>query len=407
MYICGKVALLPHRRALCIWIQWVWDSWEPCSLHYNQNVKAKPTSDVVVIGAGIIGVAIALEMRKRGTTVLVIDRGEPGKEASYAGAGMLAATDVTSPIPLRELAQASARMYPEFVAGIQTDASTKIDFRRDGALHIYDGNHPASGGTSLTAEQLYELEPGLTYSGAPVMFFKEDCVDPRTLMAAALQAAKHRGVEFISGEAVIDVLNDSSSQRVLGVRTMHNEYCAPVVVNCSGAWSAQIGNSSAPSRPVKGHLISLRPKTPAAIHHVIRSDAEDFYMLPRSNGLIVAGSTIENAGFDKSVNADTVRRLHQRAARLVPQLAEAGIQERWTGLRPGSPDDLPILGSTHLTGFFAAAGHYRNGILLAPVTASTIAAIIYGETMMFDLALFSPLRFGQTRSPQVADKQFH
>jgi glycine oxidase len=161
------------------------------------------------------------------------------------------------------------------------------------------------------------------------------------------------------------------------------------VVNCAGAWAGQIHPLQFPTRPVKGQMLAVvgGPK----LSHVIRSP--EVYLVPRSDGRIVIGATIEEAGYDKRTNRDTIQSLRQAAICIVPDIAISLMLEAWSGLRPGTPDDLPIIGPTQMTGYFTATGHFRDGILLAPVTAHVMAQLITGETPAYDLAPFSPARF--------------
>src|SRR5262249_35496973 len=151
----------------------------------------------------------------------------------------------------------------------------------------------------------------------------EDFVDPRTLMPALIAAARRRKIEFASGSHVVSVVTDQG--KTIGVRTEQSAYAAPVVVNCSGAWAAQLEMRESPVRPIKGHMLSLLPQKKDAVRHVIRSSELDTYILPRTSGLIVVGSTVEDVGFDKTIDPETVLKLHQLAADLVPVLGEARI----------------------------------------------------------------------------------
>jgi glycine oxidase len=342
--------------------------------------------DVIVAGAGIIGVALALDLQRRGMRVLIVERGEPGREASYAGAGMLAAFEITYPVAFRKLARAAAEVFPDWVAQLEIESGVSIDFRRYGTIAFGSSEQRA-----LSEEELRRLESGLEYTGEPASFVEEDCVDPRTLMAAALETARRRGIDLMHGSPVMEVLLQSG--RAAGVRTALAPYAAGAVVNCCGAWADELNLPGAPTRPVKGHLLSLLPRNKNMLRHVVRSVALDLYLIPRTGGPIVVGSTAEEAGFDKTVDPDTVLWLHQKAANIIPALGEARIHESWTGLRPGTPDALPIIGATHIPGYFAATGHFRNGILLAPITAKIMSAILAGEETEFDLMPFSPLRF--------------
>jgi glycine oxidase len=349
--------------------------------------------DVIVVGGGIIGLALSIALHKRGVRVLVVERGEPGREASYAAAGMLADCTLETPAGLQPLAKASARMYPEFVHELQDESGIKVDLRDNGTILFAPPEHI----TELLEFQaehalpapLADLEPDLADVEGPAFYLKERSVDPRALVAAALKAAKHRGVDISSGTTVTDVL--LSNGRVAGVSTDRTRYSAPCVVNCAGAWAGNLSTHRFPTRPVKGQMLAVACARHNVLRHVIR--ASDVYLVPRSDGRILIGSTLEEAGYDKRTDAETIRRLHQAAIRLVPTLGLARVLEDWAGLRPGTPDDLPMLGATDTPGYFAATGHFRDGILLTPVTAHVMAQAITGVQPDYDIAMFSPLRF--------------
>jgi glycine oxidase len=181
----------------------------------------------------------------------------------------------------------------------------------------------------------------------------------------------------------------SSGDRVSGVQTEKTSYSAPIVFNCAGAWAGCIGPQKFPVRPVKGQMVALvsGPK----LQHVIRAD--EVYLVPRSDGRIVIGSTLEDAGFNKQTEVNTIQRLLHAARELVPALDNARVHEDWAGLRPGTPDSLPLLGETSIPGYFVASGHYRDGILLAPITAQVMTELILGKPSTHDLTPFSPARF--------------
>ena len=360
------------------------------TLFYNTDVK---TWDVVVIGGGIIGLSLAIALHKRGMRVLVVERGEPGREASYAAAGMLADCPLEMPVALQAFAAASARMYPEFVLELQDESGINVDLRDQGTLLLTADEHLFSRSKFSDEHRLgvplAELEPALAPTEIPAFYLKERSVDPRALVAAALKAAKHRGIDISSGTTVTDFI--FSDGRVAGVITDKTTYPAPSVVNCAGAWSGSLPFVCLPTRPVKGQMLAVASAHHNLVRHVIR--AADVYLVPRTNGRILIGSTLEEAGFDKRTDASTIQRLHQAAIRLVPALKEALTLEAWAGLRPGTPDDLPILGETTTPGYFVATGHFRNGILLTPVTAHVMAQVITGAQPDHDLARFSPRRF--------------
>ncbi|MGA7568797.1 MAG: FAD-dependent oxidoreductase, partial [Terriglobales bacterium] len=304
---------------------------------------------------------------------------------------------------LQELATASARMYPEFVRELEDESGLKIDLRSQGALIFLDPLTDLVQRRDLQSlyplpAPLCELEPELrpvpgsaASSGVDsnVLYLKERCVDPRHLTAAALAAARHRVISFSSGDQVVAV--EVANGKACGVRTNKTQFAAGVVVNCAGAWAGQIAPYSFPTRPVKGQMLCVIVPQKELVRHVVR--APEVYLIPRSDGRMLIGATAEEAGFDKRTVPETIQKLRQAALDLVPKLAEARILEAWAGLRPGTPDGLPILGATPTLGYFVATGHFRDGILLAPVTARAMAAVIAGRASDWNLASFSCDRF--------------
>jgi glycine oxidase len=366
---------------------------------YNGYVQ-KPY-DVIVIGGGIIGLSLAWQLSRRSVRALLIERREPGQEASHAGGGMIADLDPVLPIELRELAHRSATLYPAFVKELASESQRAIDLREVGVIAFEQSPIEESDGVrSITAEQALSLEPKLTLPPDPAYTMRERAIDPRDLVSALLSALQKRGVEMVTGETALKVMVEHG--QATGVLTDRGSYSAPCIVNCAGAWAAQIAGAKLPTLPVKGHMVALAfPEELAmdsatreqrrVLRHVLRS--RWCYILPRSNGRYVVGSTVEPAGFDKSLNSYRVKLLQSAAARLIPQFAEATIAEAWTGLRPGTPDNLPLLGATSTRGYFAATGHYRDGILLAPVTAEVMCALVLEGQTPVPLDRFSPHRF--------------
>jgi glycine oxidase len=344
--------------------------------------------DVIVCGAGVIGLSLAVELRKRGLTVLIVERSAPGRESSHAAAGMLAWCE--SNPALAALTEASYRAYPEFVHEVEDESGLKADLRREGTIQLLDATDPwptQAGTRALQPAALAELEPHIA-SSYRAAHLDEASVDPRALSTALERAAKHRNADLVTGSPVLSLELDGS--KLTGIRTERATYHAPIVVNCCGAWSAELsGGPRTPTRPRKGQMLSLVGGD--LVRHVIRT--RDVYLVPRSDGRLLVGATVEDVGFDKRVVPETIQRLHQAAANLIPQLGECKLLEAWAGLRPGTPDDLPILGPTTLPGYFAATGHFRAGILLAPITARIIADLITGATPTFDLTPFNPDRF--------------
>ncbi len=348
--------------------------------------------DAIVVGAGIIGLSVARELNKQGLRVLVVEKGEPGREASWAAGGMLVDFPVETRSGLQELAAASARMYPEFVRELEDESGLTIDLRSVGTLaflHVETELCSVPTRAYPLPGPLAELEPALRAPDATAVYLKERCVDPRQLTAAAIAAARHRGIDFSSGDQVLAV--EVENGKASGVRTNKTGFAAGIIVNCAGAWAGQIGPHPFPTRPVKGQMLCVAMPEKDLVQHVVRTP--DVYLIPRSDGRMLIGATQEEAGFDKQTVPETIQELRQAALDLVPRLADARILEAWAGLRPGTPDGLPILGTTATPGYFVAAGHFRDGILLAPVTAKVMGQVIAGEKSELDLSAFAAARF--------------
>jgi glycine oxidase len=340
------------------------------------------TWDVIIAGGGIIGLSLALELRQRGCDVLVLDRGEPGREASSAAAGMLAAADPETPAALRLFAAESARLYPEFVQKLKAASGIDVDFRRQGTIILLNSADIPPDHTRLSVDELARLEPVLQAGKHSAFFLQEDSVDPDLLLQAAVMAARNAGVEILSHAAVQKI---SSQDGHVEVTAEAQRFVANTAVNCQGAWAG------APVKPRKGQMCYLQPLNPGLLKHVVR--APEAYLVPRSSGKILVGATVEDAGFDKSVEPQTVRKLHRAAAVLIPELASAPVVQSWAGLRPGTPDDLPIMGPTEIPGILVSSGHFRNGILLAPAAAKVMADLIMDRPSAIDISAFSPARF--------------
>ena len=348
--------------------------------------------------------SLALRLRDKHRSVLVVEKHEPAGEATHAAGGMIANCDPHTPASLQPLADAGADLYPEFVREIESDSGETTDLREVGTIAVFaDGEAPSHAAVrQLSAADLGRLEPSLRLDRA-AWFLPERSVDPRGLGKALTKACKKRAVDFVTGSEVLEVI--TAAGRAMGVRTSHATYHAAAVVNCAGAWAAKIQLLPIPTRPVKGQMVCVVPQSsmggphiPSSgicgkelVRHVVRTP--DIYVIPRSDGRILLGATVEDAGYDKRTDPRTIQRLYQAGLRLAPVLSSTRIHDAWAGLRPGSPDNLPILGETAIPGYFAATGHYRDGIMLAPATANAMAQLITGQQPFLDLSPFSPSRF--------------
>lgn len=364
------------------------------------------TFDVAIAGGGIIGASIAFELAAEKLKVVLLDRQQPGTEASWAAAGMLSpGPESPDAIPLVPLAMESLRLYPEFIAAIEEASGLTTEFERKGTLQIFSSPHAEEERDwmvkefrranqkiePLSANAARSREKYLGPAARSAAFLPEEAtLDPRLLIKSCLAAGERRGVEIRSGCEVTSTLEHAG--RCTGIVAATEKILAENVVVAAGSFCAGISSLAcyAPTHPVRGQMLALRSKE-IRLERVVRS--ENGYLVPRRDGRIIAGSTLEDAGFNKCVTPGGIRQIVDGALALLPGLASAEIIETWSGLRPGTPDTLPILGPTDVRGLFMATGHYRNGILLAPVTAKLLRDWIVAGRTPANTGAFSPLRF--------------
>ena len=343
----------------------------------------------------MIGLSCAWRLAQAGARVAVLERGEPGGGATRVAAGMLAPVgELTFGEPeLLELTLAAARLYPDFVAELEAATGENTGYERLGALHVaLDRDeaaqlrrvHDLQRSLELEAEWLAprrcrELEPGLTPSfHGGVLAAGEAAVDPRALTRVLAVAMAGEGGEVRTGTEVVDGI--FAGERLAGVRVADGEEVyADAVVLASGAWSGATSwlpeDARPPVRPVKGQVLELRGRGQEPVaSHILAS--ERIYLVPRADGRLIVGATVEEMGFDTTVTAGGVHELLREAYRLLPDIAEMELLGVTAGLRPGTPDNLPLVGPGALAGLVLATGHFRNGILLAPLAAEAIADLL-------------------------------
>jgi glycine oxidase len=370
------------------------------------------TSDIVIVGAGAIGLGIGWRLAQRGASVTLFDQGAAGRGASHAAAGMLAACAEAEPgeQALVELGRASQARWPAFAAELLEASGVDVELRREGTLVLAltsDDHARLSHQLAyqkklglplewLSAGDTRRREPHLAAKLAGAIWSPDDHqVDNRKLVAALRSAAttagavihEHCGVELVAtqaGRATGVVLRDGSAVS-----------CSTVVL-AAGAWSRAIAGieeaSLPPVRPVKGQMVALRMEQGAPlVNHVVW--APSVYLVPRRDGRLLVGATVEEKGFDATLTAGGVLSLLEAAWRAIPAIEELPIEEMWVGHRPGSRDDAPILGRTLIDGLVYATGHHRNGILLAPITADAIARLVLDGTVEPAIGNFSMERF--------------
>jgi glycine oxidase len=368
--------------------------------------------DAAIAGGGVIGGAIALELARAGMRVGVFDRQQPGQEASWASAGILSpAPESPGMIALVPLGKKSLSLYPEFVAQVEEISGNNTGFRAEGTLEaLFSGDTKAELSTiialhhglglkaeALCADDARELEPALNEDVEAAVLRPEECsIDNRALTNAVLQAARRSGAEIFPDTSVRGIWREGN--RCAGLILQHEKVEAKWTIVAAGCFSAGIEGVAAyaPVRPTKGQMVALRADE-VKMRRVLW--AEHIYLVPRNDGRILAGATVEYVGFDKRTTAGGIEKILSAAIELAPGLANARMEETWAGLRPDCPDHLPILGPTDLDGLLMATGHFRSGILLAPITARLIREWITEQQVSMDWDRFSPLRFQLERTP--------
>ncbi len=365
-------------------------------------------SDVLVVGGGVIGLAVAWRCAQAGMSVTVVERGELGGGSSHVAAGMLGPVAEAgfgrAAGRLLDLGLRSAGLWPEFAAELAGASETESELRGGGTLIVArdaDEAEALERELALRAElglevvrlrpsEARRMEPAL----APTLRLAavvpaEQSVDPRWVVAALARAARAAGAELReqapvtglagagAGAGAVRAGSAGRLGRVGGVIVDgREELRAASVVIAAGAWSGVL--AGAPVRPVKGQIMRLRdPAGPGLLERVVRF--EGGYLVPRGDGRYVLGGTVEERGFDRTVTAGAVHQLLRDASELVPGVLELEISELEAGLRPGTPDNLPLIGPADRDGLYWATGHYRNGILLAPVTAELVVAGLAGR----------------------------
>lgn len=367
-------------------------------------------ADAVVIGGGLVGCAIARELAIRRLTVVLVERGQTGCEASAAAAGFISPqADFANDGPLFRLGLASRAAYPRWVRAVTRESGLDPALRRQGVVWVATTAADARAlgarmrwqqrlglrARRLSARGARMLVPGLGTGFAGAGFFPDDLsVDNERLAVAAALAARRAGVRITEGVAVRGVL--ARGGRVVGVRTDGGVQAAPIVVNAAGAWASAIAlprGATAPAvAPVRGQMVVLSGMQRMVGRPV---HATDVYLAPRPDGRLLVGSTYERVGFDKRPTAHGVRSLLAAAERLVPSIAAATVLGAYAGLRPGNSDGLPVVGADgEVSGLWYACGLYRNGILLAPAVAGALADLVVDGATAWPIAALAPSRPG-------------
>ena len=383
----------------------------------DQLARSVKQPNVVVIGAGVIGLGIAWRLAARGVPVAVFDKGAAGAGASHAAAGMLAACVEAEPgeDALITLGRESQARWPAFAAELEQTSGMEVGLRSEGTLVVaLTADDQARLNHQLVFQQKLGLplqwisaaetrrrEPHLAGKLAGAVFSPEDTqVDNRKLAAALRVAAEAAGASISEHRAVNAI--SSHGGRVDGVVLADGtKAAADVVVLAAGAWSRGIAGLPPelrpPVRPIKGQMLALRMDAAAPLlNHVVW--APGAYLVPRRDGRLLIGATVEEKGYDASLTAGGILTLLEAAWRTVPAVEELPIDEMWVGHRPGSRDDAPILGAGPIEGLVYATGHHRNGILLTPITADAIARLVLDGVAEPAIRPFGIERFGSLRA---------
>ena len=368
---------------------------------------SKGSADVVIVGGGVIGLAIARELALRGVReVCLIERATLGTEASFAAAGMLLPqVEADAEDDFFKLACRSRDLYPSFASALREETGIDVELDTTGTLYLAlnerDHEHiekrfhwQTRAGLAvelLSGTAARELEPCISESVFGALRFPNDIqVENRRLLSALANSVSNLGVEVLTETNVESLMIERS--RVTGVQTNRGSIRCKSIVIAAGTWSSFLQRSSVlPIQPVRGQMICLESK-PQLTRHVLYSPRG--YLVPRQDGRLLAGSTSENAGFAKRVTAGGISSILRNTLEISPDIAKLPLVDTWAGLRPRPADGLPVLGACgEIDGVFYATGHYRNGILLAPLTVELITEAIVGGATSPLLAPFSPDRF--------------
>ncbi|HVG32206.1 MAG TPA: glycine oxidase ThiO [Pyrinomonadaceae bacterium] len=389
----------------------------------QESTEARETADAIIIGGGVIGLIVARSLARRGVKrIVLIERERPGAEASSAAAGMLAAqVEADSADAFLELALASRSLYSTLAAELLEETGIDIELERTGTLYLgfteederemearYRWQRSAGLAVEeLSVEEARRLEPGLSPHASRALRFPQDAqVENRLLVAALARFAELSGVRLLTGTNVESVL--TSAGRVTGVHTSRGTISTPIVIVAAGAWVSFIqttGDSSSVAatappllrvEPVRGQMLCFETEA-RPFRHVVYSPRG--YLVPRMDGRLLAGSTTERAGFEKRVTGGGIHAITRHALEIAPLVEGLPLLDAWAGLRPRAvgSDEWPVIGGCAETpGLYYATGHYRNGILLAPITGELLALEITTGVRPRLLEPFTPERFQQS-----------
>lgn len=374
------------------------------------------TADVIVIGGGIIGCSIALRLARVGLRVSLFDRGEPGDEASSAAGGMIAPQgEKMGPDEFFQLGLASHRLYPEFVAEVEELSRGHVGFRQEASVLVALDEAQARELVEIeqsqkrlglpaerwTPEDVHRHVPGLSPEIRQGLLMPQDhWVDNELLTRAVILACRKQGVSFFPQTAVRKIhVHKGRAQAVTAGGEFGTTFSAAQFVLAAGCWSGELAEYTGARiqvTPCRGQMLEF--EAPEELPCVVR--AGHTYLVPRSSRRVVMGSTVEHVGFEKAVTGDGALSILQGAARVAPVVKDFRFRRAWAGLRPDTADHLPVLGYGEVPNLVFATGHFRNGILLAPITAQAIADLVLNGSTPVPLDSYRPDRFAY--QPKVA-----
>lgn len=359
--------------------------------------------DVTIVGGGVMGCAAAFELARRGIRALVLERSVPGAEASSAAAGMLGAqVESRAPGPFVDLCVASRERFSSWAARLRESSGIDVEHRVCGITsaafdraeldemeeHAAWQREAGLRAIPLRASDVRGIEPEIAADVIGGISFPDDArVDPPRLLKALRISAERSGVEFRTGSVVRKVAGDAARCRGVVLEsgeTIESEH----VVLAAGSWSTLVGGTALAAdaiRPARGQIVELLLPVPAQRGIVVGSRC---YVSPRDDGRVLIGSTLEFVGFERGVTAGAVRDLLTAATRMLPRLEAADLGRAWSSFRPFTANEMPFIGPSSIERLWLATGHYRNGILLSPITAEIIGALIAGESPPIDPSPF-------------------
>jgi glycine oxidase len=375
----------------------------------DKTSRVTKTAEVIIVGGGVIGLSIARELARRGVSDIVLfDKGELGQEASWAAGGILAPqVEADRADDFFNLATASRDLYPRFAQALHEETGIDVELDQTGTLYLgFNENDEVELRQRfawqqrtglrvqwLNSKDLRRLEPNISPEVRCALRFPDDWqIENRKLVQALITANERLGVRLLPKCEVTSLRVERD--RVAGVEVANGMISAAVVIVCAGAWTSSLTISVSSARieiePVRGQMLCFEPRTQLAQHVIYSSRG---YLVPRRDGRLLAGSTSEQVGFDNRVTEQAVNSISSMASEIVPALRTARLIDSWAGLRPRAIDDLPVIGpDVAVEGLFYATGHYRNGILLTPITAKLLADCVTEGLKSPLLASFSPHR---------------